>query len=442
MVAVLALAVGAQALARAAEPSRSGHVKLGKKRPVAKKKKHRRVCRRHERPHGRRPCLRPSKGAIRPRGVRQQGGPNDVVPLPTTGGLGGGPDGFDKEENAIEWARGLRGNHLYAWHCESFVENAFNVADKFDTAFDAWQALPKHDGAPPRGALVFFKPDSFNSNYGHVGISTGGWSMISALETVRETDISDGYWRKQYLGWSPAPASWPGRRVIPGKPNPNLEPGASGPSVQLVSPSMGDTLTGTVTLTARTTNASGVEFDAYYADDPGNVNTVSWHKLGLANTSGDGTWTMPYDTHAIPDQGNPQWFTVNVQAIALDGAGNQTAGRDYRRVNVSNAVTLPPPPPPPATHSEQQGSLGANTFTNPFNASGQGQKIQPNQTVEVSCKVYAPQIASANPDGYWYRIASAPWSNSYYAVANTFWNGDIPGHKPYTHNTDFAVPDC
>jgi len=99
-------------------------------------------------------------------------------------------------------------------------------------------------------------------------------------------------------------------------------------------------------------------------------------------------------------------------------------------------------PAPPRTWREQQGSLGANTFTNPYNASGMGTKIQPNQWVDVVCKVHAPQIASANPDGYWYRIASAPWNGNYYAVANTFWNGDIPGVKPYTHNTDMAVANC
>jgi hypothetical protein len=112
--------------------------------------------------------------------------------------------------------------------------------------------------------------------------------------------------------------------------------------------------------------------------------------------------------------------------------------------NPSGASPVPPPSPgsPAVTWSEQQGSLGANTFLNPYNASGIGTKIQPYQWVAVSCKVYAPQIVSANPDGYWYRIASPPWNNAYYAVANTFWNGDIPGVKPYTHNTDFAVPDC
>lgn len=101
-----------------------------------------------------------------------------------------------------------------------------------------------------------------------------------------------------------------------------------------------------------------------------------------------------------------------------------------------------PLPPPAAVWPEQQGSLGANSFANPYNASVPGPRIAPWQWVEVSCKVYAPQIVSANPDGYWYRIASPPWNGAYYAVANTFWNGDIPGVRPYTHNTDLSVRDC
>ncbi|HEY5707965.1 MAG TPA: hypothetical protein VIS51_01055 [Solirubrobacterales bacterium] len=107
-----------------------------------------------------------------------------------------------------------------------------------------------------------------------------------------------------------------------------------------------------------------------------------------------------------------------------------------------SAPPAAPPPPSPTYYVEQQGSLGANTFMNPFNASGMGATIPPYAVVQVTCKVYAPQILSANPDGYWYRIHSSPWNDAYYAVANTFWNGDIPGQKPYTHNTDFSVRDC
>jgi hypothetical protein len=103
----------------------------------------------------------------------------------------------------------------------------------------------------------------------------------------------------------------------------------------------------------------------------------------------------------------------------------------------------PPAPAPPQTYPEQEASLGANTFLNYHNASGMGPRINPNQWIEVACKVHDPFIQSVNPDGYWYRIASAPWSNQYYAAANTFWNGDNPSTpRSQWHNTDFNVPDC
>lgn len=100
------------------------------------------------------------------------------------------------------------------------------------------------------------------------------------------------------------------------------------------------------------------------------------------------------------------------------------------------------PPPPAQTWWEQETpNHPVNTFLNYHNASGMGPVIAAGQWVQVSCKVYDPYIQSVNPDGYWYRIASSPWNNSYYSPANTFMNGD-PYGGPYTHNTDFAVPDC
>jgi hypothetical protein len=105
-------------------------------------------------------------------------------------------------------------------------------------------------------------------------------------------------------------------------------------------------------------------------------------------------------------------------------------------------ATTPTPTPQPTTYTEQEyAPNGANTFTNYHNASGVGQHLDFAQSVQVSCKVYDPFIKSVNPDGYWYRIASAPWNDGYYAAANTFLNGDPPG-GPYSRNTDFAVPDC
>lgn len=103
---------------------------------------------------------------------------------------------------------------------------------------------------------------------------------------------------------------------------------------------------------------------------------------------------------------------------------------------------IDPGPPAPVTFMEQETpNHPVNTFQNYHNASGMGPAIAAGQWVEVSCRVYDPTIASVNPDGYWYRIASAPWNNAYYSPANTFMNGD-PYGGPYTHNTDFNVPVC
>jgi hypothetical protein len=84
---------------------------------------------------------------------------------------------------------------------------------------------------------------------------------------------------------------------------------------------------------------------------------------------------------------------------------------------------------------------GVPTFRNYHNASERGDQIGYDQVVQVSCKVYDPYIQSVNPDGYWYRIHTAPWNDIYYAAANTFLNGD-PHDGPYSRNTDWAIRDC
>jgi hypothetical protein len=112
------------------------------------------------------------------------------------------------------------------------------------------------------------------------------------------------------------------------------------------------------------------------------------------------------------------------------------------------AETIPAVPPdvtpPPKTNNHPQQvtpNHGVNTFTNYHNASGMGPPISAGTWVEVSCRVHDPFIASVNPDGWWYRIASPPWNDRYYSPANVFMNGD-PYGGPYTRNTDFSVPVC
>jgi transcriptional regulator with XRE-family HTH domain len=94
------------------------------------------------------------------------------------------------------------------------------------------------------------------------------------------------------------------------------------------------------------------------------------------------------------------------------------------------------------TYTEQEfNPNGASTFAH-LDGSGAGIPVAYGQYVQVSCKVYSTIVKSTKPDGYWYRLASLPWDNHYYAAANTFGNGDKLNHPPYTHNTDWRVPNC
>ena len=84
---------------------------------------------------------------------------------------------------------------------------------------------------------------------------------------------------------------------------------------------------------------------------------------------------------------------------------------------------------------------GAPTFLY-LDGSGPGIPVAFGQYVRVSCKVYSTDVRTTWPDGHWYRLASMPWDNHYFAVANTFGNGDKLGKPPYTHNVDWRVPNC
>jgi len=105
----------------------------------------------------------------------------------------------------------------------------------------------------------------------------------------------------------------------------------------------------------------------------------------------------------------------------------------------AGTTTTNPPPPPGSTHAETVNSVaGARTFRNPHALSGEGRRVDNETTVRVSCKITSSVLPGAQ---YWYRIASAPWSNQYYSPAISYLNGDPPG-GPYSRVLDAAVPDC
>jgi hypothetical protein len=119
----------------------------------------------------------------------------------------------------------------------------------------------------------------------------------------------------------------------------------------------------------------------------------------------------------------------------LDGGG--PTGRAATTGPPSTAASRPGGP----TFAEEESDRnGASTFRY-LNGSAPGQPLAYRQVVQVSCKVYDPSFESTEPGGYWYRIADKPWNGGYYAVANTFANGDPP-QGPRAHFRDARVPDC
>lgn len=106
---------------------------------------------------------------------------------------------------------------------------------------------------------------------------------------------------------------------------------------------------------------------------------------------------------------------------------------------VTSPPVTNPPVTTPATYTDQCVSRsGCPTFRNYVNASGVGPRIGSGAYVAITCKLRpASTIGSAHPDGYWYLIASSPWNNEFWAVANSFHNGG-DGRSA----TNWSIRDC
>jgi hypothetical protein len=101
----------------------------------------------------------------------------------------------------------------------------------------------------------------------------------------------------------------------------------------------------------------------------------------------------------------------------------------------TSSTTLPP------TYNETVGGV-THTWTDYSDAGGtEGPSISTGQTVQVACVVTGFRVSDG--DTYWYRIASAPWSDVYYASADAFYNnGQTSGSLIGTPFVDPAVPGC
>ena len=124
-------------------------------------------------------------------------------------------------------------------------------------------------------------------------------------------------------------------------------------------------------------------------------------------------------------------------ACSGTGACNVTLDAD-KTVNVAFVAI-----PTNHTYAETVGG-DTNTWTNYLNAGGtQGPTIQAHVTVQISCRLMGLSVDVAPGDPWWYRIASAPWSDMYYASADAFYNnGQTTGTLLGTPLVDPNVPGC
>jgi hypothetical protein len=106
------------------------------------------------------------------------------------------------------------------------------------------------------------------------------------------------------------------------------------------------------------------------------------------------------------------------------------------------------PPQPAQTYTAVQGSRGADTFKETANASGQGPRVAPHQSVQVACRKNDPGSTVTTNEAktggnWWYLLASSPWKGSYWAPSTTFMNGDTSSTPPdQWTDVDTSIPVC
>ena len=108
-------------------------------------------------------------------------------------------------------------------------------------------------------------------------------------------------------------------------------------------------------------------------------------------------------------------------------------------VPVCSPGTPAPTPTPTPSGGETTGGV-TNTWTDYSDAGGtQGPSIPSNDTVQVTSRVTGPAVADGNT--WWYEIASSPWSNTYYASADAFYNNGATFGQP-RGPPDSSTPTC
>jgi cell wall-associated NlpC family hydrolase len=135
---------------------------------------------------------------------------------------------------AVDWALARVGDPSYATRCLSFVEDAFERANRIEifggsTASEAAQlyGLQPYDAAapPPPGAFVFYAwrgpIGGVVGDWGHVGLSLGDGQVVHAWDVIR-VDEAHAVTRlssanradpPRLIGWTPVERILDGHRV-------------------------------------------------------------------------------------------------------------------------------------------------------------------------------------------------------------------------------------
>ena len=174
---------------------------------------------------------------------------------------------------------------------------------------------------------------------------------------------------------------------------------------------------------------------------------------------------------ATPPPSN-KWFYVLVDGMQ-DALGYIDAG--YVDHQIKTPPCIPPvgvgqtPPPPPAPLPESDSTAAGSsagssqapepapqdsatfaetvggpthTWTDYSDAGGtEGATIPSGQSVQVTCVLQGFTVSDGNTN--WYRVASSPWNNTYYASSDAFYNnGATSGSLDGTPYVDPNVPTC
>ena len=366
--------------------------------------------------------------------------------------------------------------------------------------YGGWQehASPGVYNNPPAGALVFWGNNQWFSGGGHVALSLGGGQVVSTeaypyydgipndprVFTFYLTQVNPKLYN--YLGYiMPLQGSGSGSGSAPAPPNPPTS-GKTG-SV----PGYPETSGGVAHTWSNYTNANGTQGQSVAGGETVGVSckvtgfrvadgNTWWYRIASSpwddnfyvsadafynngQTSGSLANT-PFVDNKVPDCTAPSSPSPSPAPTSSPSPSPTPITTQHPSPSPTPITTQHPSPSPtpittqhptssptttqhptsqpaPTTYTETVGG-NTHTWTDYSNAGGnEGATIPNGMTVQVSCKVQGFQVADGNT--WWYRIASSPWNNTYYASADAFYNnGQTSGSLQGTPFVDNNVPNC